>query len=53
MLCKLSNLGILTQKSLLVGNQLLVLGKYDLLELLQVLMNQNIQRGLLLVLVAR
>jgi hypothetical protein len=34
---------------LLVGNQLLVLGKYDLLELLQVLMNQNIQGGMLLV----
>jgi hypothetical protein len=49
LLCKLGNLGILTHKSLLVGNQLLVLGKYDLLELLQVLMNQNIQGGMLLV----
>jgi hypothetical protein len=47
--CKLGNLGILTHEPLLVGNQLLVLGEYDLLELLKVLMNQNIQRGMLLV----
>jgi len=43
LLSQLGDLSILTHQSLLVGNQLLVLGKYDLLELLQVLINQHIQ----------
>jgi len=49
LLSQLGDLSILTHQSLLVGNQLLVLGKYDLLELLQVLINQHIQRWMLLV----